>query len=69
MLQPRCLLLMRGPVCSTHMHSIQSQDADVISDRCGNLEAAEVQVDQVVPRAQRRLSFVFVHKREAAWLC
>ncbi|KAL0052049.1 hypothetical protein WJX82_007131 [Trebouxia sp. C0006] len=44
MLQPRCLLLMRGPVCSTHMHSILSQDADVLSESCGNLDAAHVHV-------------------------
>ncbi|KAL0028635.1 hypothetical protein WJX79_007115 [Trebouxia sp. C0005] len=42
MLQPRCLLLMRGPVCSSHTHSIPSQDADVISESCGNLDAAHV---------------------------
>ncbi len=69
MLQPRCLLLMRGPVCSTHMHSILSQDTDVISEACGNMDAAHVHVGQIVPRAQRRLSLVFVHKLEAAWLC
>ena len=60
---------MRGSACTSHMHSIASQTADTISASCGNLDAAHVQVGQVVPRAQRRLSLVFVHKREAAWLC
>jgi len=69
MLQPGCLLLMRGSACHTHVHSIQSQTADVISKSCGNLEAAQVHVGQSMPRSQRRLSLVFVHKQDAAWLC
>ena len=69
MLQPRCLLLMRGAACSTHLHSIKSQAADVISSSCGNLDAAHVHVGEIVPREERRLSLVFVHKKGACWLC
>lgn len=67
MLQPRCLLLMRGQACSSHTHSIASQDSDVVSAYCSNLQAAQVHVGQTVHRAQRRVSLVFVHKQHASW--
>lgn len=69
MLQPCCLLVMQKSACKAYMHSIQSQAVDTISSSCANLEAAQLHVGQIVSRAQRRLSLVFVHKLQAAWLC
>lgn len=69
MLQPRCLLLMRGQACSSYTHSIASQESDVVSAACSNLQAAQVYVGQEVQRAQRRVSLVFVHKQHALWQC
>ena len=69
MLQPRCLLVMQESACKAYMHSIQSQAVDTILSSCANWEAAQLHVGQIVPRAQRRLSLVFVHKLQAAWLC
>ncbi|KAL3140718.1 hypothetical protein ABBQ32_005275 [Trebouxia sp. C0010 RCD-2024] len=69
MLQPRCLLLMRGQACSSHTHSIASQDSDVVCACCSNVQAARVHVGQTVHRAQRRVSLVFVHKQHASWQC
>lgn len=69
MLQPRCLLIMRNQACSKLLHSIQTQEADTISDYCLNTQSARVQIGQVVPRSKRRISLVFVHKQYAEWLC
>ena len=69
MLQPRCLLLMRGQACSSYTHSIASRESDVVSAACSNLQAANVHIDQVVHRAQRRVSLVLVHKKHASWHC
>lgn len=63
MLQPGCMLMAAGPAYTDHLHGIPARDVDVVGPLCCNCAAAGVAVGQSVPRAERRLSLVFVHKR------
>jgi len=62
LLQPRCCFVVSGEAYSQHQHGIEARAADEIGELCCNREAAGVAVGEVVPRAPRRVSLVFVRK-------
>lgn len=63
LLKPRGLLKAEGDAYSDYLHGIAQKDADVIGSLCCNCAQANVSRGQVIPRAARRLSLVFVQKR------
>lgn len=66
LLQPRCCFVVSGPAYSQHQHGIEGRDTDNITELCCNAVAAGVAVGQRVPRAERRVSLVFVRKLSPA---
>jgi len=66
LLKPRALLLMRGEAYASLLHSIPSHDSDTITYLCANQSATMVKEGDIVQRAPKRKSLVFVHKLQHA---
>ncbi len=65
-LRPRSLNVLSDPVYTHYLHSIDAAPVDTITPLCVNTAAAGVAVGDSIPRQERRLSLVFVHKLGAA---
>lgn len=63
MLKPGAVLVAEDEAYSDYLHGIVQQDADVVGSLCCNWKQADVSLGEIVPRAARRLSLVFVRKR------
>lgn len=63
MLKPGAVLVAEDEAYSDFLHGIVQQEADVIGSLCCNRTQADISLGQIVPRAARRLSLVFVRKR------
>lgn len=62
LLRPGCALGLAGPAYSAWQHGIPAAGADAVPPTCANAADAGVAVGEVVPRAPRRVSLVFVRK-------
>jgi alkylated DNA repair protein alkB family protein 6 len=65
-LRPRSLNVLSDPVYTKYLHSIDAAPVDQITPLCVNTAGASVAVGDAIPRQERRLSLVFVHKLGAA---
>lgn len=61
-LKPGDLLMAANDAYTNYLHGIKESDADVVTQMCCNRQRADVSLGQVIPRATRRLSLVFVRK-------
>lgn len=61
-LRPRSLNVLSDPVYTNYLHSIDAVPVDQITPLCVNTAGAGVSVGDAIPRQERRLSLVFVHK-------
>ncbi len=65
-LRPRSLNVLSDPVYTQYLHSIDAAPVDTITSLCVNTATTSVAVGDAIPRQERRLSLVFVHKLGAA---
>lgn len=61
-LRPRSLNVLSDPIYTSYLHSIDAASVDSITPLCINTAGSSVAVGDVIPRRERRLSLVFVHK-------
>lgn len=66
MLKPGAVLMAEDEAYSDHLHGIDNHEADVVGSLCCNRTQTYVSLGQIIPRAARRLSLVFVRKRNVA---
>ena len=62
LLQAGCLLIVAGEAYTHCLHSIASDTADMITDCCCNRLATGHAPGDIMQRAERRMSLVYVHK-------
>lgn len=56
MLQPQSLLLFKDAAYTNIVHGIETRTSDAVPETCCNLQQAQLQVGQEVPRGARRVS-------------